>query len=37
MVKDGTVTVGNAKVAAPDIVASNGVIQVIDKILLPKD
>jgi len=37
MVKDGTVTVGNAKVAAADIIASNGVIHVIDKVLLPKD
>lgn len=35
-VKDGTVTVGNAKVVAADIVASNGAIHVIDKVLLPK-
>ena len=37
MVKDGTVTVGNAKVTTADIKASNGVIHVIDKVLLPKD
>ena len=36
-VTDGMVTVGNAKVVAADIVASNGVIHVIDKVLLPKD
>jgi len=36
-VTDGMVTVGNAKVIAADIVASNGVIHVIDKVLLPKD
>jgi len=36
-VKDGNVTVGGAKVAAADITASNGVIHVIDKVLLPKD
>jgi len=35
-IKDGTVTVGNAKVVAADIVASNGAIHVIDKVLLPK-
>ena len=37
MVKDGTVTVGNAKVTAADITATNGVIHIIDKVLLPKD
>ena len=37
MVKDGTVTVGNAKVTTADIIASNGVIHVIDKVLLPTD
>jgi len=37
MVKDGMVMVGNAKVTTADIVASNGVIHVIDKVLLPKD
>jgi len=37
MVKDGEVTVGNARVTAADIEASNGVIHVIDKVLLPKD
>jgi len=36
-VKDGKVTVGGAKVATADITASNGVIHVIDKVLLPKD
>jgi len=36
-VKDGNVTVGGAKVATADITASNGVIHVIDKVLLPKD
>ena len=37
MVKDGKVMVGNAKVTTADISASNGVIHVIDKVLLPKD
>jgi len=37
MVKDGMVTIGNAKVTTADINASNGVIHVIDKVLLPKD
>lgn len=37
MVKDGKVTVGNAKVTLADIEASNGVIHVIDKVLLPTD
>ncbi len=36
-VKDGKVAVGGAKVATADITASNGVIHVIDKVLLPKD
>jgi len=36
-VMDGKVTVGGAKVATADIAASNGVIHVIDKVLLPKD
>ena len=36
MVKDGKVMVGNAKVTTADISASNGVIHVIDKVLLPK-
>jgi len=36
-VKDGKVTVGGAKVATADITASNGVIHVIDKVLLPED
>ena len=33
----GTVTVDNAKVVKTDIVASNGVIHVIDSVILPKD
>ena len=37
MAKDGKVMVGNAKVTTADISASNGVIHVIDKVLLPKD
>lgn len=36
MVKDGKVMVGDAKVTTADISASNGVIHVIDKVLLPK-
>ena len=36
-VKDGNVTVGGAKVNTADITASNGVIHVIDKVLLPTD
>jgi len=32
---DGTVTVGDAKVVAADVDASNGVIHVIDKVILP--
>ncbi|MCY7420150.1 MAG: fasciclin domain-containing protein [Chitinophagaceae bacterium] len=35
MVKDGKVMVGNAEVTTADIEASNGVIHVIDKVLLP--
>jgi uncharacterized surface protein with fasciclin (FAS1) repeats len=35
IIKDGKVTVGNATVIAADIMASNGVIHVIDKVLLP--
>jgi uncharacterized surface protein with fasciclin (FAS1) repeats len=34
-VKDGGVTVGGAKVVKTDIVASNGVIHVIDSVVLP--
>ncbi|MBD3162700.1 MAG: fasciclin domain-containing protein [Candidatus Eisenbacteria bacterium] len=36
MVKDGAVRVGNATVAKADVMASNGVIHVIDTVLLPK-
>jgi len=36
-VKDGKVTVGNAKVTHADIHASNGVIHVIDTVLMPED
>ncbi len=35
--KDGKVMIGNAQVTSADISASNGVIHVIDKVLLPKD
>ncbi len=35
-IKDGKVMIGNANVTAADIDASNGVIHVIDKVLLPK-
>jgi uncharacterized surface protein with fasciclin (FAS1) repeats len=35
-VKDGTVSIDGAKVTATDIAASNGVIHVIDSVLLPK-
>jgi len=35
MVKDGEVMVGGAKVTSADIEASNGVIHVIDKVLMP--
>lgn len=34
-IKDGAVTIGNATVTAADIEASNGVIHVIDTVLLP--
>jgi len=37
MMKDGKVMVGGAEVTTADIAASNGVIHVIDKVLLPKD
>jgi len=36
VVKDGKVTIGDAKVTSADISASNGVIHVVDKVLLPK-
>ena len=36
-VEDGTVTIDGAKVVKTDIVASNGVIHVIDKVILPKE
>jgi len=36
-VKDGKVTVGGANVTSADIEASNGMIHVIDKVLLPKE
>ena len=35
MIKDGKVMIGNAQVTSADIVASNGVIHVIDKVLVP--
>jgi len=35
-VKDGAVTVNNAKVSKTDVPASNGVIHVIDTVLMPK-
>jgi len=37
MMKDGKVMVGDAEVTTADIEASNGVIHVIDKVLLPGD
>lgn len=37
MIKNGKVMVGDAEVTSTDIDASNGVIHVIDKVLLPKD
>ena len=37
LVKDGVVTIDNAKVTATDIVAGNGVIHVIDTVILPND
>ncbi len=36
-VHDGTVMVNDAKVVKADVLASNGVIHVIDTVLLPKD
>jgi uncharacterized surface protein with fasciclin (FAS1) repeats len=36
-VNDGTVIVNDAKVVKADVLASNGVIHVIDTVLLPKD
>lgn len=33
--KNGAVTVNDAKITQPDVAADNGVIQVIDKVLLP--
>ena len=36
MVKDGTVMVDNAKVTKTDIMCTNGVIHVIDAVVLPK-
>lgn len=35
--KDGTVMVNDAKVVKADVIASNGVIHVIDTVLLPKE
>lgn len=35
-IKDGKVMIGNATVVTADITASNGVIHVVDKVLLPK-
>jgi len=37
MVKDGKVKINNAQVTQADLKASNGVIHVIDKVLLPPD
>ena len=36
-VKDGKVYIDNAQVLAPDVEASNGVVHVIDSVILPKD
>jgi len=36
-VESGAVTIDGAKVTKTDIVASNGVIHVIDKVIMPKD
>jgi len=36
LAKDGVVTVDNAKVVKTDIAASNGVIHVIDSVIMPK-
>ena len=35
--KDGTVMVDNAKVVTPDVAASNGVIHVIDTVIMPPE
>ncbi|TDH25285.1 fasciclin domain-containing protein [Segetibacter sp. 3557_3] len=35
-VKDGTVSINNARVTSPDLISSNGVIHVIDGVLMPK-
>ena len=35
-ITDGVVTIEDAKVTATDVAASNGVIHVIDKVILPK-
>jgi uncharacterized surface protein with fasciclin (FAS1) repeats len=37
VVKDGTVTVNGAKVVQADLAATNGVIHVIDKVILPAE
>lgn len=37
VVKDGAVTIDNAKVTATDVVAGNGVIHVIDTVIIPSD
>lgn len=37
VVKDGTVMVDNAKVTATDVMASNGVIHVIDTVIMPSE
>ncbi|HEX8876256.1 MAG TPA: fasciclin domain-containing protein [Phycisphaerales bacterium] len=37
VVKDGKVTIDNANVTATDVLASNGVIHVIDTVILPND
>ena len=34
-VSSGTVTIGSAQVTTPDVLASNGIIHVIDKVLMP--
>ena len=34
-VADGVVSIGEAKVTQPDVIASNGIIHVIDKVLMP--
>jgi uncharacterized surface protein with fasciclin (FAS1) repeats len=37
VVKDGKVTIDNANITATDVLASNGVIHVIDTVILPND